>query len=82
MNWIHTEDEFEGRPIEEALIEQENRQENRQRMIEGLAGLTPKQREALLLTVGLELTQEETAYIAGVTQQAISCRMKVVRNGE
>lgn len=78
MSLIHTEDGITGgRPIEDALIEQE---EQRRRLIEGLAALTPKQREAVLLTAGLELTQEETAYIAGVTQQAVSCRIRAVRD--
>lgn len=78
MSWIHTEDEITGgRPIEDRLIEQE---EQRQRLIEGLAMLTPKQREAVLLTAVLELTQEEAAYIAGVTQQAVSLRIRTMRD--
>ena len=69
MNWIHTEDEFDGRPIEEAL-------ETRHRVIEGWAMLTPKQREALYLTKVLGLTHREASVIIGVTRRAVSRRVK------
>jgi len=73
MTWIHTEDEFEGRPIEEALIE---REEKRRRLVEGLAMLTPRQREAVFYTVALGLTQAEAGEALGVGQAAISRRLK------
>jgi DNA-directed RNA polymerase specialized sigma24 family protein len=73
MSWIHTEDEFAGRPIEEALC------------VSNLAATemarrTRKQREALWLVQGLGLTQKEAGIILGVTQPAVSYRLKAARD--
>jgi len=54
----------------------EDRMILRQEVIAALAKLTPKQREAVLLTVALGLTQEEAGDAAGVTQGAISRRLQ------
>jgi len=55
-------------PEEQAILREE--------VVEALARLTPKQREAVLLTVALGLTQEEAGRAAGVTHSAISQRLK------
>ena len=43
---------------------------------EALAALTRKQRQAILLTVVLGLSQREAGALLGVTQQAIEDRMR------
>jgi len=65
---------------EEIMIEEENRQERRQFLVDLMNELSPKYRQIIWLYAVNKLTMQQIADILGISKQAVSTYIKRIRH--